>query len=189
MKSQSLRIGDALPVFQALEGVDGKKYSDSDFKSRILVIVFSCNHCPYVQAYEDRMMKLQADYSSKNVQLVAINSNETENYPEDSFENMVVRARQRGFNFPYLRDEDQSTAEAFGATHTPQFFVFSVEGEGKKLRYSGKMDDNWQNPNLVKETYLRDALDALIAGRDVPLAETYSIGCTIKWSKSTGEIG
>ncbi len=91
---------------------------------------------------------------------------------------MVSRAKEKGFNFTYLRDEDQIVADAFGATHTPQFFVFD---EKRKLRYSGKMDDNWNNPKAVKENYLRDAIDALLSGKDVKILETYSIGCTIKW--------
>lgn len=178
MKNESLHIGSELPPFRSLRGVDGRTYSSNDFRNEILVIVFSCNHCPYVQAYEDRMMALQRDYGSKNVQLVAINSNDEKNYPDDSFDRMVERAQKRMFNFIYLRDEDQSAADRFGATHTPQFFVFDNE---RKLRYSGKMDDNWKEPELVKEPFLRNALDALLGGEAVQVAETYSIGCTIKW--------
>ncbi|MGA2622931.1 MAG: thioredoxin family protein [Bacteroidota bacterium] len=179
MAGKSLRVNDPMPEFGNLPGTDGKHYSPKNFPDRkILVIVFSCNHCPYVQAYEDRMIALQGQYSPKGVQLVAINSNETQNYPEDNFDEMVKRAKQRGFNFPYLRDENQSAAEAFGATHTPQFFVFD---EKRKLRYSGKMDDNWKDSTAVKESYLRDALEALLAGKEVKTPETFSIGCTIKW--------
>jgi len=179
MKDTTLHIDDPMPGFTNLHGVDGKKYSSSDFHDKnILVIVFSCNHCPYVQAYEDRMIALQRDYAAKGVQLVAINSNEIKNYPEDNFDEMVKRAKKKGLNFPYLRDDDQSVAETFGATHTPQFFVFNRQ---RKLSYAGKMDDNWQNPQAVKENYLRDALDALLAGQEVKVPETYSIGCTIKW--------
>jgi thiol-disulfide isomerase/thioredoxin len=179
MKTKSLNIYDSLPEFKSLQGTDGKTYSSSNFGDKqILVIVFSCNHCPYVQAYEDRIISIQNDYASKDVQLVAINSNDTKNYPEDNFNEMIVRAKKMKFNFIYLRDEDQSVAEAFGATHTPQFFVFDRE---RKLRYSGKMDDNWQNPSEAKEHYLRDALDALLTGKEVKNPETFSIGCTIKW--------
>lgn len=179
MKGNTLGIKDPMPEFRNLRCVDGKKYSSSDFRSNdILVAVFSCNHCPYVQAYEDRMIALERDYAPKGVRLVAINSNETQNYPEDNFDEMVKRARTKGFNFLYLRDEDQSVAAAYGATHTPQFFVFD---KNRTLRYSGKMDDNWQNPKAVKENYLRDALDALLVGKDVKTPETFSIGCTIKW--------
>jgi peroxiredoxin len=184
MPDNMLAIGNAMPEFAALPSTDGKQYSSKDFdRSTILVIVFSCNHCPYVRAYEDRMIALQRDYSPRGVQLVAVNSNETANYPEDRFEEMVKRAKAKGFNFPYLRDENQSVADAFGATHTPQFFAFarSAGGMGWTLRYSGKMDDNWEHPTQVKENYLRNTLDALLAGSDVPTPETYSIGCTIKW--------
>ena len=178
MNKNTLRIGDLLPLFRNLPGVDGKDYSTGDFKNDILVIVFSCNHCPYVQAYEDRMIAFQRAYGSKRVQLVAINSNDQENYPDDSFGKMIERAGKRSFNFIYLRDEDQSVADSFGATHTPQFFVFD---KGRKLCYLGKMDDNWKEPEHVKETYLENAVDALIAGKEVKVTETYSIGCTIKW--------
>ncbi|MDI6765494.1 MAG: thioredoxin family protein [Bacteroidota bacterium] len=179
MKGNKLYINDPMPEFKNLPSVGGKNYSSSDFKDvSILVIVFSCNHCPYVIAYEDRIIELQKDYAGKGVQLVAINSNDEKNYPEDNLDEMVKRARQKGFNFKYLRDGDQRVAEAFGATHTPQFFVFNRE---RKLSYSGKMDDNWENPKAVKESYLRNALDALLTGKEVKMPETFSIGCTIKW--------
>jgi thiol-disulfide isomerase/thioredoxin len=179
MKGNKLNINDPMSEFKNLPGVDGKKYSSSDFKdASILIIVFSCNHCPYVKAYEDRMIALQKDYASSGVQLIAINSNDEKNYPDDNFDEMIKRAKTKGFNYKYIRDAVQQTAEAFGATHTPQFFVFDSK---RKLRYSGKMDDNWENPKAVKENYLRDALDTLLIGKDVKVPETFSIGCTIKW--------
>ncbi len=178
MKDQVLKPGDTMPAFPALPGVDGKKYSSADFRQNILIVVFSCNHCPYVQAYEDRMIALKRDYAQKNVEMVAINSNDIVNYPADNFEEMVKRAREKNFNFPYLRDDDQSAAEAFGATHTPQFFLFNRD---RRLCYSGKMDDNWQDPSAVKEQYLRKAVDEVLAGKPVSQPETFSIGCTIKW--------
>ncbi len=179
MTAQQLRLDSPMPEFDNLPGVDGKTHASSEYaRFPVLTIVFSCNHCPYVQAYEDRMIAIQRDYGSKGAQLVAINSNDLTNYPDDSFERMKERAAQKKFNFPYLRDDDQSVAERYGATHTPQFFVFDA---GRRLRYVGKMDDNWKEPQAVKEQYLRDALDALLAGRKVAVPETYSIGCTIKW--------
>jgi len=189
MKCNKLNINDNMPEFKNLPGVDGRNYSASDFKeANILITVFSCNHCPYVKAYEDRMIEVQKDYAGEGVQLVAINSNDERNYPGDNYDEMIRRAKSKGFNFKYLRDADQETAEAFGATHTPQFFVFSAEGGSVsggdkkwRLRYSGKMDDNWENPGAVKENYLRDALDALLTGKEVKVPETFSIGCTIKW--------
>lgn len=179
MPGQQLRIGQPLPPFKGLKGVDGAIHGHSDYSTPILVVVFSCNHCPYVQAYEDRMMAFQREYVAKGVQLVAVNSNEEKNYPEDSYEEMVKRTSARKFNFHYLRDADQSAANAFGATHTPQFFVFDKE---RKLRYSGKLDDNWKEPAEAKEFYLRDAVDAVLAGKPVKVPETHSIGCTIKWA-------
>ena len=180
--SASLAIGSPMPPFNGLPGTDGKTHSADECAGRkILVVVFSCNHCPYVQAYEDRMIAFQREYGSKGVQLVAINANEIQHYPEDNFEEMMKRAEAKGFNFPYLRDDDQHVAESFGATHTPQFFVFAGVPNDRRLQYSGKMDDNYQNPGAVKRAYLREAVDALLAGKPVPEPETYSIGCTIKW--------
>lgn len=164
-----------------LKGTDGKTYSLDSFKdAKALVVIFSCNHCPYVKAYEDRMIEIQKDYQAKGVRLAVINSNDAENYPEDSFDDMVRRAREKGFNFPYLRDESQDIARAYGATHTPHLFVF---GPDRKLAYTGKIDDNWENPAAVKRRYLREALDAVLAGRAPNPAETHAIGCTIKWKR------
>ncbi len=179
MSTERLSIGSIVPSFSNLPGIDGKPYSLTDFNAeKVLVVVFSCNHCPYVHAYEDRMIAFAEEYASKGVRLVAINSNETVNYPEDRFEEMAKRGREKGFTFPYIRDEDQRVADAFGASHTPEFFVFDHE---RRLRYHGKMDDNYQNPAAVKHHYVKDAVDALLAGKLVKEAETHSIGCTIKW--------
>lgn len=162
-----------------LPGVDGKNHSLSEFKDKkALITVFSCNHCPYVQAYEDRLIDIQKDYGPKGAQVVAINSNESDNYPEDSFENMAARAKMKKFNFPYLRDESQNVARSYGATHTPHIFLFDQRGD---LRYTGKIDDNWQEPSKVQRRYLREALDALLAGKPISEPETFAIGCTIKW--------
>jgi peroxiredoxin len=174
----TVRIGDPSPSFN-LPGVDGKSHILEEFQEmKVVVIVFSCNHCPTVKAYEDRMVAIQKDYANKGVRFVAINSNESKNYPEDSFENMKIRAKQKGFNFPYLRDESQSVAKAYGAQRTPEVYVFD---RNRKLRYHGRIDDNVNEPKEVRFNYLRDALDAIIAGKPVPLEETEPIGCTIKW--------
>jgi peroxiredoxin len=176
--AKGLAIGEPAPGFE-LPGVDGKTHALAEFADkRVLVVVFSCNHCPYVQAYEDRLVAIQREYADRGVQLIAINSNDDRKYPEDNFENMVRRAKAKGFNFPYLRDASQAVARAYGATHTPQLFVFDRE---RRLRYTGKIDDNWQQPQAVKRPYLREAVDALLA--DQPPAEptTHAIGCTIKW--------
>lgn len=174
----SLRIGDKALAF-SLPAVDGKTYSLESFPSKkVLVVMFTCNHCPYVQAYEDRLIALQRDLGPKGVQLVAINANETENYPEDRFEKMIDRAKAKGYNFPYLRDEDQRVAQAYGATHTPHIFVFD---EKRSLRYTGRIDDNWQDPKRITSPDLRNSIEAILFGKPVPNPVTHAIGCTIKW--------
>jgi len=174
----TLKIGDPAPGFR-LPGVDGKSYGLGDFKNKKAVIVmFSCNHCPTVKAYEDRFVEFQRDYKDKGVVLIAINPNDDKRYPEDSFGNMKTRAREKGFNFPYLRDESQEVARAYGAERTPEVFVFD---EKRTLRYHGRIDDNVHEPNQIRQHYLRDALDAILGGREIPLKDTEPVGCTIKW--------
>ena len=175
---KTLRIGDSAPGFR-LPGVDGKDHSLEDFRDKKVVIaMFSCNHCPTVKAYEGRFVELQRDYKDKGVALIAINPNDDKNYPEDSFDNMKIRAKERGFNFPYLRDESQKVARAYGAERTPEVFVFD---DRRVLRYHGRIDDNVYEPNQVSQPYLRNALDALLRGKKVPLEETEPVGCTVKW--------
>jgi len=173
-----LKIGDPAPDFN-LPGVDGKGYGPDDFKDKkIVIVMFSCNHCPYVKAYEDRFVELQRDYEGKGVVLIAINPNDDKKYREDSFENMKIRARQKSFNFPYLRDENQSVARAYGAERTPEVFVLD---EKRTLRYHGRIDDNVYDPRQVRQHYVRDALDSLLEGEKVPLENTEPVGCTVKW--------
>ena len=145
-----------------------------------MIIIFSCNHCPYVQAYEGRIKQIQEDYKNQRVTVVAINSNDDVNYPDDSFENMKKRASEQKFNFLYLRDEDQSVARSYDATHTPEIFLFDKE---QKLTFHGKIDDNWQEPKKVQNQYLKNALDELLTGKEISVPETFTIGCTIKWKK------
>ena len=178
MQENKLKMDSLIPGF-SLTGVDDKTYSLNDFSDKkILIVIFSCNHCPYVQAYEDRIMELQNEFEKDGVQIIAINSNDDIKYADDSFDEMKKRAATRGFNFPYLRDETQDAAKAFGATHTPQIFLFNNE---RKLKYEGKIDDNWQEPDKVKSKYLRDAILEVLVEKEVSVPETFSIGCTIKW--------
>jgi len=180
MATNTLKIGSQAPDFNLI-GVDGKNYSIKSFSDKqALIVIFSCNHCPYVQAYEGRIKQIQNDYRDRGVAVVAINSNEDKGYPEDSFENMKKRSNEQKFNFPYLRDEDQTVARAYDASHTPEIFLFDKE---KKLAFHGKIDDNWQEPSKVQNHYLRNALDELLAGKDISVPETFTIGCTIKWKK------
>jgi peroxiredoxin len=174
----TLELGQSAPDF-SLPGVDGAIHSLKSFKeAKILVVFFSCNHCPFVVGSEDRINRFQADYAPRGVALVAINSNETEGHPTDSFEHMVTRAREKGFKFPYLRDETQEVALAYGALRTPHFYVFDQQ---RKLAYTGRMDDNPRNPGQEKTHELRDAIDAMLAGRKPPVALTNPIGCNVKW--------
>lgn len=174
----ALQIGQSAQEFGPLKAADGKVYGLSDLKEKILVVIFSCNHCPYVVAYEDRIIALQADYAAKGVRVVAINSNDSVKYPGDSFEKMVTRAQEKKFNFSYLHDADQSVARAFGATNTPHVFVLD---EKRALRYVGRIDDSWDRPDKVKSRDLRSALDALLEGREPKPASTLPVGCSVKW--------
>jgi len=176
---QTLEIGEKAPDFRDLLGADGKRYSLSSFRDKpILVVIFSCNHCPYVKAYEDRMVAIQRDYAEKGVLLIAINSNDDRRYPEDSYAEMTRRAREKRFNFPYLRDEDQSVVEAYGGVCTPHVFAFD---SGRLLRYRGRIDDS-RDPSSIMNHDLRNALDDLLASREVRVAETKPFGCSIKWA-------
>jgi peroxiredoxin len=180
MATKTLQIGSVIPDF-SLPSIDGITYSLNSFKDKkALSIIFSCNHCPYVQAYENRIMAIQKDYANKGVAVVAINSNDAVKYPDDSFDEMKKRAELKKFNFIYLRDEQQFVASSFDATHTPEIFLFDKE---RKLVYHGKIDDNWQEEQKVKTQYLRNALNELLSGMEISVPETYSIGCTIKWKQ------
>ena len=178
MATDTLKIGSTSPDFD-LPCVDGKNYSLDSFKDKKgIIIIFSCNHCPYVQAYEERIKKIQSDYGNKGIGLAAINPNDSDQYEDDSFENMKTRAQEKGFNFPYLRDEDQTTAKSYGATHTPEIFLFNKE---RKLVFHGKIDDNWKDESKVSAKYLRDAIEELLAGKEISVPETFTIGCSVKW--------
>ena len=143
----------------------------------MLAVVFSCNHCPYVKDYEGRMVEIQRDYAPRGVQLVAINSNDDKSYPDDAYPEMVKRAKERGFNFVYLRDEDQKVVDAYGAVCTPHVFLFDAK---RILRYRGRIDDS-RDPSKVKSPDLRNALDDLVGGVPVRVADTKPFGCSIKW--------
>lgn len=174
----TLSIGAKTPEFR-LPGVDGKEHTlASAADAKLLVVVFTCNHCPAAIGSEDRLVALCREYQPKGVAVIAINANEDQNHPTDSFEHMKVRAREKAFPFPYLRDESQKTALAYGALRTPHFYVFDDQ---RKLRYTGRMDDNPYDAAKAKRHDLREALDALLAGRKPPVELTNPIGCNVKW--------
>jgi peroxiredoxin len=172
-----LDLGKPAPNFENLKATDGKSYSLSSFeKNPVLVVIFSCNHCPYVVAYEDRMVAIQRDYAAKGVQLIAINSNDDKSYPEDSFPNMVQRAKKKNFNFVYARDADQSVVDAYGAVCTPHVFAF---GPDRKLAYRGRIDDSKEVAKVTTND-LRNAIDDLLFGKKVQVQDTRPFGCSIK---------
>jgi peroxiredoxin len=174
----TLEIGQQAPDFD-LPGVDGKDYSLASFNdAKLLVVVFSCNHCPYVVGSEDRMIRFANDFAPRGVKILAINSNETEQHPADSFDHMVARAKEKKFPFPYVRDDSQDIALAYGALRTPHFYVFDAQ---RKLRYTGRMDNNPKSPTMATTHELRDAVEALLAGRKPPVEMTNPIGCNVKW--------
>lgn len=173
-----LGIGEQIIPFRLI-GTDDQQHAAADYRDRkALVIIFSCNHCPYVRAWEDRMIAIQHDYASRSVQLLAINANDAKKYPDDSLPKMQQRAEEKGFPFPYLFDETQEVARAYGAERTPEVFLFDEQGV---LRYHGAIDDNFEQPEAVQQPYLRAALDAILAGQQPPIASTPPVGCTIKW--------
>ncbi len=173
-----LHPGAPAPSF-SLPGVDGKTSRLSDFADKkFLLVVFWCNHCPYVQAWEGRMIAIARKYAASGVQVVLINSNDPEQYPDDRFEVMVARARDRSYPFPYLHDASQDVARAYGGLVTPHPMLF---GPDRKLLFQGRMDDNHSAPEHVTHRYLEDALDAAIAGRPLPVPELPVLGCSVKW--------
>jgi peroxiredoxin len=173
----STAITETAPSF-TLPGVDGRDHSLDDYgDAESLVLVQSCNHCPYVQAWEGRLIAIQQEYGDRGVRIVAISSNDVSKHPEDSFDQMQLRAREQGFNFDYLYDESQEVARALGSERTPEVFVFDRE---RRLAYHGAIDDS-RDESAVTIRYLRDALDAVLT-REVPaVAETPPVGCTVKW--------
>lgn len=173
-----LPAGAPAPDFE-LPGVDGRTHALRDYADKdVVVLIQSCNHCPYVQAWEDRIIAFARDYAPRNVAVVAICSNDPESTPEDAFPEMVDRARRRGFTFDYLHDPDQSLAKALGATRTPEVFVFDAS---RRLVYHGAIDDNRDEPSAVTSAYLREAVDAALAGATPETPDTPASGCFVKW--------
>src|ERR687898_1006355 len=174
----NLTSGDEAIGFE-LPGVDDQRHALIDYADKeAIAVIFTCNHCPYARAWEDRIVQIQDDYAGRGVQVIAISANDPQKYPADSFPKMKERAQEKGFNFPYLYDESQEVARAYGAERTPEVFLFD---KGGTLRYHGTVDDNYEDPAAVNVHYLREALEAVLAGRDPSTAETTPVGRTIKW--------
>lgn len=178
MYSTAVPLGSPAIDF-SLPGTDGKTYSLSSFQSgKILVIVFTCNHCPYAQAVWPRLIDLQARFAGRGVQLVGINPNDAANYPEDHPDQMRKKVKEWGINFPYLFDGSQAMARAYDAQCTPDIYAYD---SNRKLRYHGRLDDNWQEPKKVKRKELEEALEAMLAGKAPSEKQIPSMGCSIKW--------
>lgn len=179
--SNPAETGRTAPDF-SLPGVDGRSWSLKDFNDcKALVVVFMCNHCPYVIAVQGRINALAREYAARGVKLVAINSNDSTRYPADNFDAMKVRAREQDYVFPYLWDESQAVAKAYGAVCTPDFFVYRPEGATFVEKYRGRLDDNWKDEGAVTRRELAAALDAILSGRDPSSEQPSSMGCSIKW--------
>jgi peroxiredoxin len=164
-----------------LKGTDGRNYTPKDFSDKkILVIIFMCNHCPYVKAVAGRLVIIQKKYESQKVKLIGISPNDTVSYPEDSFDNMKLFAKEYSMNFPYLYDETQQTARMYDAICTPDIYVYD---ENRKLKYRGRIDDNWQEESKVTSKDLEKAIDLLLEGKEIDFLQVPSMGCSIKWKQ------
>lgn len=178
LESDDVELGMEAPDFE-LPATDGSTYELTSFDEDILVVMFICNHCPYVKAVRGRLIELAEDFEDASVAFAAINPNDAEEYPDDSFERMKEVADEYDYPFPYLRDESQEVARAYGAVCTPDIFVFDEERE---LRYRGRVDDNWEEPDEVTREDLRLAIETLLEGEHPDPDEQYpSQGCSIKW--------
>ena len=175
-ESTMVPLGMACPDF-TLPGADGQLWSRDDFHCPALLVVVMCNHCPYVQAVDDRLNALARDYADRCA-VVAINANDAETYPDDSFKAMRARAKAKGYVFPYLWDEEQTVARALGAVCTPDFFLYDGH---RKLVYRGRLDDNWKDAAHVTRQDLKEAIERVLAGEDPPEIQHPSTGCSIKW--------
>lgn len=177
-KPFTLQIGDQAPAF-SLPATDGKNYSIADFDAPVLVVFFTCNHCPYVIGSDEQTRKTVEAFSPKGVDFVAINSNSAETHESDDFAHMVERMKEHNFPWPYVRDESQEVARAYGALRTPHFFVFDSD---RKLVYTGRAIDNPRDWTQARTNELEDALNALLGGSRPEPALTNPIGCNVKWN-------
>ena len=175
-ESTMVSLGSKAPYF-SLPDTDGNNLSIENFSKEILVVIFTCNHCPYAKAVEDRLIKLANRYNSK-VDFVLISSNDAENYPEDSPEKMAEQAESKSYPFPYLFDETQEIAKAYSAVCTPDIFLYNNDRE---LEYRGRLDDNWKEPEKVSREELKMAIEIVLKGEEIDFTQIPSMGCNIKW--------
>ena len=180
---QGYDIGDKAMNFR-LKNVDGSYVSLSDYQDeKGAIVIFTCNHCPYAQAWEERIIQIDKQFDPKGYPVVAIQPNDPELAPGDSFENMKKRASQKNYPFPYLMDETQEVYRTYGATATPHVYVLENEGKDFIVRYIGTIDDNYKDADKVEKKYLASAVKALLNGKDPEPQKTKAIGCSIKDKK------
>lgn len=174
------KIGDIATDF-TLKNIDDKMVSMGDYTdAKGFIVVFTCNHCPYSVAYEDRIIALDKEFKAKGYPVIAINPNNPESYPSDNFENMKVRAKEKGFTFPYLFDDGQKIFPQYGATKTPHVYILSKTDKGNEVKYIGAIDNNYGDAAKADKHYVKDAVNALLEGKPVMVTETKAIGCGIK---------
>ena len=178
--SQGYKVGDKASDFK-LKNVDGKFISLSDYPTaKGFVVVFTCNHCPFAQGYQDRIIDIDNKFKSKGFPVIAINSNDPAISSDDSYDKMIVRAKEKNYPFPYLFDETQETYRKYGAKRTPHVYLLEKKGSDLVVRYIGAIDDNFKEPTKVTAPYLSDAITALLSGKEPNPSFTKAIGCSIK---------
>lgn len=186
-KTLGYGIGDKATDFSLKNATNnmngiGKNVSLKDYNNvKGYIVIFTCNHCPFAIAYEDRIIELHKKYAPEGYPVVAINPNDVTKVPDDSYANMKTRVKEKGFPFAYLIDETQGIAKAYGATKTPHVYILEKRSNDNIVRYIGAIDDNTYEADAVKEKYIENAVDALLNGKSVQNTETRAIGCTIKW--------
>lgn len=174
-------VGDIVESF-TLKNIDGKMVSLADYKSsKGVIVIFDCNTCPFSKAYNARIQALNKNFAPKGFPVVAINANDAELSPGDSFAEMVAMAKKNNINYPYLTDESQQVARAFGATNTPHVFVLVRNSNDFKVVYKGAIDDNSRDASAAGKKYVEDAVNAVLESKSVPTPRTKAIGCGIKW--------
>ncbi|CAM3448577.1 Thioredoxin domain-containing protein [Flavobacterium longum] len=178
--ARGYKVGDVATDF-SLKNIDGKLVSLKDFNSaKGFIVIFTCNHCPFAKAYEDRIIALDKKFKPQGYPVIAINPNNPSKAPDDSFELMQQRAKEKGFTFPYLFDDGQKIYPQYGATKTPHVYLLQRTDQGNIVKYIGAIDDNYEDESAVKQRYVEQAIEALQNGKDIETKETKAIGCSIK---------
>lgn len=184
LKAQGYQVGDTARDFK-LKNIDGKYVSMADYKkAKGIILVFTCNPCPYAKLYEQRILDLDKKYASQGYPVIAINPNDPEQSKDDAFDKLQQRAKEKGYTFPYLVDETQDISKAYGAKATPHVYLLKKYGDKFTVEYIGAVDDDTQNTNENKVKHVENAIQALEAGKKPAVTNTKAIGCTIKWKKA-----